>query len=222
MKVIPTYLQGYFYIDGALKPVTFYRQTSGSTYDSGTALNVQWRPQRTHEAEPSSGAYQLEEVNIRVLKAQLSVTPQVGDTVNNGTNTYVIGANGVREVGALGAWECSLARPFLKDVVDTTISIYRPQPTQDSSYRLRRGTETTVATGIPAYLQLQDPTSVEEDMYGKMAQAQAYSCYISQTISGLQPHDRIVDAAGVSYSYEGTVNLNRIGVFQHLIVYRRP
>lgn len=222
MAVIPAYLQAQFYVDGALKPVTFYRQTSGTTYDAGTALNVQWRPQRIHEGEPTSGAYQIEEVNIRVIKTQLPVAPQVGDTVSTGSNTYVIGPNGVREVGALGAWECSLARPFLKDVVDTTISIYRPQPTQDSSYRLKRGTEVAIATAIPAYLQMQDPTAVEEDMYGKMAQAQSYSCYISQTLSGLQPHDRIVDAAGASYSYEGTVNLNRIGVFQHFIVYRRP
>ena len=223
--VIPAHLQGYFDIDGDLKAVSFLRQASPSTYDTAVSLNVQWRPRGRTEADISKGGYQVENVTARIRKTQLATAPTAGDVIQYNGLSYVIGSDGTREVGALGAWEVNLMRPYFKDAIDTTISVYRAQPSKDSSYRITKGTETLVYSNIPAYIQASDTfgvvaVGVSEGIFGKLAQPLLFTIYISSTIQGAQPHDRIVDAGGTSYSFHADSKVNQLGIFQSFQCYR--
>lgn len=201
-----------------------YRQTAPGTYSANALTAAFRRPKGYLEADVSNGVYLVEKVDWWVPKAVYSAQPYPGDYLLwphpiHGDVAYTVGKDGVDEVGALGTWCLHTVRPNLNAALTRVVNVYRPQPGQDAGGGVTRGNPTTLASNIPAAVEVLDTfkiAPVEQGVtFGKLQLPNPVRVYIAVTIR-VQPHDYLIDSTGVTYTVQNDSNVNRIGEFMAL------
>lgn len=212
--------------------VTVYKQTAPAVYSGTAGVTAFRRPQGLVEADVSKGVYLFDKVDWLIPKEKYPAYLYPGDTLTWAHPTlggllYTVGKEGVEEVGALGTWRLHCVRPNFNAALTRVVTVYRPQPGQDAGGGVTRGTPTVVAGPFPAALQQFSTFSVggnaveAQETWGKRITPVPVKVYCPVSFR-VQPHDYLVDDAGLSYTINADSNFGVLAEFMALDTYLIP
>lgn len=206
--------------------VTLLAQTQPGVYTQTSVSNCWRRGRGVREMENSGGVYSFQASDWWMPKAFQTTQPLPGWIIRltAPTNTvspyyglggdYIIMPDGVKEAGALGAWQCSTGYPFLQGGLTDTISIYEPIMLPGSGARNEETGRVNIAIGLSCKIQ-NDPPNAAEIALGKFQIPNSAKCFLSSQVD-VQPHYRIVDQNGQTYSIDSTDKTDMLGTLQSL------
>lgn len=186
--------------------VTLRVQQTPGLYADIAAPNCWRRGNGLAEGESSAGVYCFQRATWFVPKSARIPQPKPGDLIRLNSidyaasphyglhGDYVILPGGVAEVGAMGAWSCDTAIPFLQGGLTDTVSIWRPNQVGGDGGRSTEVGREAVAEGISAKIQPDTPLGMDES-FAQMARPLAARCFLASAVE-IRPHDYLEDQNG--------------------------
>lgn len=203
--------------------VSFRNQTTPGVYTATTVNNCWRRGRMLKEAQASGGIYVAQVSDWFIPKSMYPTQPAPGDVIRFTAPTnppsphyglggdYIIIGEGVSEKGAMGAWRCTTAIPFLQSGLMDTASIYRPSFAAGDGGRNVETGRVAVAVGVSCKIQPTTPNQAEES-FGVMQIVESATCFLSAAVD-VEGRDIFVDdATGEEWTVKSEQSTRLLGV----------
>jgi hypothetical protein len=189
------------------RSVTYRRRTATTpTYQNYTIANCWYRPDETHEGQPTQGVY-VKRYRRWYLPKEMATAggftadPLPADLVVNTTSGIdpVSGSWTVlsqTEVGALGCWQLSCVLLEVRSAFAVTVTVQRRVGTKDTTARILPTTSNAAA--ITGWFQTSG-AATEQSLLDKTQLPTKGTIYFQTYVSGLLATDTL-NVSGTSYN----------------------